>query len=335
MSKSIHLFYISNYLSFNNYLTLIEEKKIRLEQCIFYSPRLTLKDLNVSTSLNIVSIPNFKLFHSRSHFLKNIKIIKKAHNVINDIVQAKTFSFYIPHLINDRERLILINKNCKNYFFVEEGFPAYRVDYQKKEFFKVMQPNYWNIINLPPLAIIKNKYRGCYGNYDYSFHWMPTKSLIPLKFNHDCKIQTDNLIPNNSHVLGVDSPKKFNNFNNYIATLEELFLGFKKKQIKNIHIKFHPAFNHFTAEKELVMNSLSKYSIKIHVLNSNFYLEELFKYNNEITFYNTQSSLIIYAIKENIKVIYVRINDQNMDKQTNKLIRTFEDTLNSMKLDFN
>ena len=43
MSKSIHLFYISNYLSFNNYLTLIEEKKIRLEQCIFYSPRLSFK----------------------------------------------------------------------------------------------------------------------------------------------------------------------------------------------------------------------------------------------------------------------------------------------------
>lgn len=335
MSKSIHLFYISNYLSFNNYLTLIEEKKIRLEQCIFYSPRLSFNDLNMAIDLKIVTVSKFNLSRSRRDLFKNLKIIKHAQSEINKIVQYKPFTFYIPHLINDRERLILINKNCINYFFVEEGFPAYRVDYQKKEFFKVIQPNYWNIINLPPLAIIKNKYRGCYGNYDYSFHWMPTKSLIPIKFNHDCKIQTDNLIPNNSHVLGVDSPKKFNNFNNYIATLEELFLGLKKKQIKNIHIKFHPDFNHFTAEKELVVNFLSKYSIKIHVLNSNFYLEELFKYNNEITFYSTLSSLIIYAIKENIKVIHLKINDQNMDKQTNKLIGTFDDTLTAMELDFN
>ena len=50
--------------------------------------------------------------------------------------KPKPTLFYIPHLINDRERLILINKNCKKYFFVEEGFPAYRVDFQKKEFFK-------------------------------------------------------------------------------------------------------------------------------------------------------------------------------------------------------
>ena len=38
---------------------------------------------------------------------------------------------------------------------------------------------------------------------------------------------------------------------------------------------------------------------------------------------------------ENIKVIHLKINDQNMDKQTNKLIGTFDDTLTAMELDFN
>ena len=53
------------------------------------------------------------------------------------------------------------------------------------------------------------------------------------------------------NIIAIDSPKKFNDFNDYLNTLEELFLGFKK-QIKNIYIKFHPAFTHFTAEKQLV-----------------------------------------------------------------------------------
>ena len=83
------------------------------------------------------------------------------------------------------------------------------------------------------------------------------------------------------------------------------------------------------------MASLCKYPIKFHVLNSNFYLEELFISNNEITFYSTLSSLMIYALKENKKVINVRINDQNMNKKQYKLIETFDNTLNSMKLDFN
>ena len=83
------------------------------------------------------------------------------------------------------------------------------------------------------------------------------------------------------------------------------------------------------------MTTLCKYPIKFHVLNSNFYLEELFISNNEITFYSTLSSLMIYALKENKKVINVRINDQNMNKKQYKLIETFDNTLNSMKLDFN
>ena len=258
MNTSIHLFYISNYLSFNNYLTLIKLKKIELDQCIFYSPRLSFNDLNIAIDLNIVTIPKFNLYHSRRDLFKNIKLIKHAQSVINKIVQAKPFTFYIPHLINDREKLILLNKNCKNYFFVEEGFPAYRIDYQQKEIFKFVKPNYWNIINLPPLAIIKNKYHGCIGNYDYSFHWMPMQNVIPLKFDHDCKIKTKNIIPKDSHILGIDSPKKFNHFEDYMDTLQELFLGFKKKKIENIYIKFHPSFTHMTAEKKIVMNSLTK-----------------------------------------------------------------------------
>lgn len=335
MNTSIHLFYISNYLCFNNYLTLIKLKQIELDQCLFYSPRLSFNDLNIAIDLNIVTVPKFNLSRSRRDFFKNIKLIKDAQNEINKVVQAKPFTFYIPHLINDRERLIILNKNCKNYFFVEEGFPAYRIDYQKKEIFKFVKPNCWNIINLPPLAIIKNKYNGCIGNYEYSFHWMPMRNVIPLKFDHDCKIKTKNIIPKDSHIVGFDSPKRFNNFNDYLATLETLFLGFEKKEIKNIYIKFHPAFTHLIAEKELIMTSLSRYSIKIHVLNTNFYLEELFKNNNGITFYNTLSSLIIYALQENIKVISVGGNDQNMDKETNKLIGTFNNTLSSMKLKFN
>ena len=70
----IHLFYLSNYISFNNYLQIIDLNNLDNNDCYFYSPRIEKYNLNLNTDLNFISLPKIENLVGRLTFIKkNIK----------------------------------------------------------------------------------------------------------------------------------------------------------------------------------------------------------------------------------------------------------------------
>ena len=123
----LHLFYVSNYIAFNNYLTIIKNNSINLKDCIFYSPRIIKEHLNLKEKIDIIKIDNIELSKSRKQYALNLLRILNFKKRINKKFKNQSYELYIPHIENKREQILIANKNCKHYYFVEEGIPAYRI----------------------------------------------------------------------------------------------------------------------------------------------------------------------------------------------------------------
>ena len=168
MKNNFHyLFYVTNFISLNNYISIIYKNNIGLDKCFFYSPRQIQYDIEINKRLNFIDI-SFNINKNKTNIFRNYINYKKFNDSINIKLRNKNFHLYLPHIINTREKYLILNKKCKKYSFVDEGFPAYRKDFLFRKN-KINKIKYYTLNKIAPLAISKKKYQSSYGNYPSSF----------------------------------------------------------------------------------------------------------------------------------------------------------------------
>ena len=306
LAKRIHLFYISNYISFNNYLSIIIKNNISIEDCFFYSPRLTINELNINFKINLIDVINIKepqnIKEKIFHFIKKSQHKKQ----INKVISKKKFYFYTPHLINNREKIIVTSKLCVKYFFVEEGIPAYNHNYKInycKKFSEIKE-----------ISNYKNKLDSVYCNHEKSFDFKINKNKIPLSFTNKYKKKAYHSIKNNDIVIAIDSNFSDVKFINIIISYMKLLSHLKFRNHHQIKLKFHPDYIHQPSCVKVFEEINQSIGIDFEILKNNVCLEEIASLGVKINVYCIFSSLYIYMSQYNSKVYiyddYLRHNDE-------------------------
>ncbi len=288
-----HLFYISNYVSFNNYLSIILNEKIDLSDCFFYSPRTKKDCLNTSLPLNFIHLPPVYQLESKYNLLKifaHEKQIYQFRNSLNKQLKNKKFILYLPHLINFREKIIVSSSNCQNYFFVEEGLPAYRNDFQLDNANKIEK--------IGPLSNYKNKLSGTFGNHSLSFQqndFTIKKIEFPLSFTNEFKTIVAFDLKNGDHVIAVDSPQAFENSSNYLLSFLKLLEYLRNENVTELHLKFHPDFQSNEPLAFFMKELVFSMGFNAKEISNTVYLEEVMSHGIKLNLYCIASSLLIYA----------------------------------------
>lgn len=326
-----HLFYASNFIALSNYLTIIKEKNLNLSNCIFYSPRKIQSTIHIKKEINFIEIENIQLTKSRKYFLNNRLKIHSFVKKINELLNNTFYHLYIPHLINYREKLLLLNKKCQKYSFVEEGLPAYRIDFKIETNSNILSLKYSNIHESMPLGINFKKFAGAYGTNDHAFHWMPKKKKIKLNFNHDA-FENFNLSDKYQNILGLDSPHTFDDFSVYLNCIQYFVENQFLKKHETLYLKFHPDYENKTSKKSEIIEILNNQNLNYEILDNNILVERYVQKNHNITFYNINSTLIIYVLLAGGEVIQFGHKFKKSDRKLEYSINLIQSTLKQMKL---
>ena len=326
-----HLFYVTNFISFNNYLTIIKEKKLNIEDCIFYSPRKINSLISLKKELRFVAIESIQLIESKRQIIKNRLKFYSFNKKTNCLLNHKFYNLYTPHLINYRERLLLLNKKCIGYYFVEEGMPAYRSDFKIHPDQNVTSLKFAKVHNLMPLGIDYSKYKGSFGTNNYAYNWMPNKNKIDLNFNHK-QCDKISLSDKYNNILGIDSPNSFSDFSVYLKCINALLLEVFVDRKMIIYLKFHPDYSVDFKLKNEIIQIFKSYYQKYEILKNDFFIEQYVQTRNNVKFYNINSSLIIYVLISGNEVFQFGSKFKKDDKKLEYSINLIQDTLRQMQL---
>ena len=330
-TKLKHLFYASNFIALSNYLTIIEEKQLDLENCIFYSPRNINSSINIKKEIHFIEVDNIQLTKSRKQFLRNRLKIYSFTKKINRQLNNTFYHLYIPHLANYREKLLLLNEKCQRYSFVEEGLPAYRSDFKINANNNVLSLNYSNIHESKPLGIDHEKYEGAYGTNKYAFHWMPKKKQIKLNCNHEAYQKINSLVTC-KNILGLDSPNSFSNFSVYLKCIRSLIRNNFPIEDELFYLKFHPDYEKQSLLKNKIIEVIKGENVSYEILDSNMMIERYIQKNKNVIFYNITSTLILYVLLAGGKAIQFGDRYKQSDEKLNYNINLIQSTLKQMQL---
>jgi len=330
-TKLKHLFYASNFIALSNYLTIIEEKQLDLENCIFYSPRNINSSINIKKEIHFIEVDNIQLTKSRKQFLRNRLKIYSFTKKINRQLNNTFYHLYIPHLLNYREKILLMNKKCQVYSFVEEGLPAYRSDFIIKSMDNLVSFGYSNIHDSKPLGVDYRKYYASYGTNEFAFHWMPKKKEIKLNFNHDA-YEKLNESATYKNILGIDSPHTFNDFSVYLKCIQSLIKDHSLKNEEIFYLKFHPDFEKKWPLKKEIIKIFEENKLNYEILDANMLIERYVQKNKNVTFYNISSTLILYVLFAGGKAIQFGNKYKQDDEKLEFNINLIQNTLRQMQL---
>lgn len=327
----IHLFYVSNYISFSNYLQIIDLNNLDVNDCYFYSPRIEKNNLNLNADLNFISLPKTENLFGKLLFIKKCIRNFKFKKTINNLLDFRNFTLYVPHLINLRERLLISNAFCIKYYFVEEGFPAYRKDLNFKHKDYSLTINNRNLTKIQPLGQCNKKYKGCYANFNQAFPFLNNKKIIPLNFKHKWKKTIKHPLKNDDIVIAVDSKMSFSDINNYLISLQKLS---NEINAKKIFLKFHMDFKYEKEIKAQIIEIFKSSNLEVEILKDNIYIEEVSE-RIKINLYCISTSLIIYESINKSKIYLFNEITKNYDAKQKHTNAIYEDIIEKLNLKIN
>lgn len=298
-----HIFWLHSHTAFYSAISVI--KLLDLKNVLFLSDRGYRNKYFPQIIFNDFSKYSSELSPFKFTTLFSIRYIQnEIDERINELTESTEFCIYIPQLSHPLFQILITNKLCKSYNFLEEGIANYNI-----ELFKIGLPKLSfikriivKVINLFLFRIqLNHTFFGKYKKLEYSpkyfllesdWHIKKNSCYVYLKWEkHPIEINIEK-----DAVLFIISPLieyGLANQKNYYHSISQL-LDYLKENIdsKHLYLKFHP-YQSATTKNEIELLCSKKYHVKI--IPSDEPVEQIILNIKEATIIGHDSSLLLYA----------------------------------------
>lgn len=304
----LHIFWIHSHITFLISKEIIEKVALHEEVLVFLSRGYSAPMMFEKDNLQIVSFPWYReQFLSDHNLLIKTDVFKTRRNVVecnallDNYINGREFFLYVPTSWEYTIGLLLKNKLCKGYYYIEEGSLSYLANGNKlrRNFFFRIVANY--IYNLPYMGVLIElpHFLGVYASSSEAFPWyqseIKTVEISPVP-NYFSNLKDLNQIVVFDHLV-MSNP-------DLCILIDSLSDYFRANHINKFGYKFHPV-SLGKPEKENVIRERFR-MFDSYELPSDFVVE-LFLIGKSLTLYsiNNNSSLLIYAKRFGSKSLIV------------------------------
>ena len=328
-----HLFFVHSHITDIVARQIIKHEKYSEDQCLFLLDRN-----HKSEFLNQIKFPytHFPIdsFGVSIWFWKNRIKVTKLDQWLSEITNGDFFTYYAPQSGMNYFHLIISHPKCQKYCYLEEGLCSYLKEDQlrnnKKAFFLRDILYGLNFKNRAPSVkhffdLKNNKYKAAYGISEYSFPELPNRQILSLPFKH----KKENQKYKEVIVLGQYVEYREMTIETLLEVMQYLLGWLVKRDVKEVHVKFHPA-----QKREISIESLERlfqsYSthLKVNLIAKEVVLENI-AIATDANFYIISSSVGIYAAISGNKVFCLAKKVVALEPSFQKKIDSFPGFLNS------
>ncbi|MDM1362586.1 polysialyltransferase family glycosyltransferase [Myroides marinus] len=255
------------------------------------------------------------------NFCKNTKYMD---GFLDNILNGKEFIAYVPQVSSLFFQLIITNKHCKGYHFIEEGIANYRGNLYLKSTKKSSSiiRFIYDLVNKCSKRFML--YPACLGSYP-KVEYNPKYYLFKKKsFLSNDKIECIEFLPNkiNDEIFNFDVAIVFS------ASVESSILALvdfkvimckyieycKLNGLAKIGLKFHPMQSEVM--KDFICKEFSKENYSI--IEDEVDVERLVRFNDTLVILGLESSVLLYAKvfgKNNIVVSFISFYNKSLRKE--------------------
>lgn len=334
-----YIFWIHSSTAYYTSKAVVKLNKIPKADIIFFTDR-GYQNKYDDNEFNSVDVRNIASLFQKITVLKMLRMpiyIKKVDKQISLLLRDESFFLYIPQMTSPIFQVLVTNKLCVGYSFVEEGFANYKVNLYSESpnsfpkvfsmFFSVYNVFHKRIeLNHPFLAPYRKT------------HLKPKYYLLRNQYHHatddtilvDWEIERNILrLPTESHVMILSPLVEYNlaDYDNFFYAIRILCNRIMNSGASTVYLKFHPYQNENV--KRDVMSCLQTQNIHNCVLSSDEPFEQILLSSEKLNLYGFESSLLFYAtvFRRNHKVYSANRLLSQKDKNYNMHIQKIDYTL--------
>lgn len=298
-----HIFFIHSYITYLVSSKVIERECLNREDCVFLINRKVIINDTV-LKYQIDYLCKSDAIPITGNLLGCWKQLKQIDRFIDKVTSGKNFNLYCPSTRSRFIRILLTNKKCLGYHFIEEGLASYNtLDEVNK---KVVNQAFTlkEKINkflcygsrLPELLFYDVNYKKVYGINENSFPGFQNKVILN-DYNIDGN-NARNANYDNAHILVFDALIEFKmlTIEDFLLSLQKLTEYFFKNSVNVVYYKLHPEQLKVNGSGNCIKEILNKENrVRFLQMPEDVILEMVVAKNLNLTFYVIVSSVGLYA----------------------------------------
>ena len=264
------------------------------------------------------------------------KIIREFNHWIKKVCRGEAFLFYTPHLAYVRDRIIISQKKCQGFFFIEEGLMSYHTKISNHKLTEIItfKEKIKSVIIFNNFIYLKEsifpegkKFKGAISISKESFKGFQNQIIVGIPFEKkEYPEELENILILDDYRNEKDVYEK-----NYYSVINLLLNQIVFTNKKNIYFKVHPGFEKDkNALKKISLYLKSKeqeLNIKIIKLSKSYSLENIaFSLGNKVSFYGVYSAAMLYAHFCNSNTFFYTHELAKIDLNFSKLVNHNSDS---------
>jgi hypothetical protein len=248
-----HLFFIHSGITLEISNQVIKEEKLLPSNCIFFINRINPKSIQPGVTSILINehFDTYKDFNVSLFFIKPLINTIRFTSLIDHYVKGSSFKAYLPQHSLNVLHIITNHKKCKSFSYIEEGFSSYipiKQHYISNKLVKkpsILTSFLFRLCFLDKVPREKKFFELASPNLDFLFSLSPycfpdsqdKRKVLSVPFK---KLTTNNKV---THLLIIEAfvEVRIMTISEYRVCLQNILLYLKKKNINNIHYKFHPS----------------------------------------------------------------------------------------------
>ena len=310
-----HIFIIHSNISYLASLGVICKERIPNKNVIFIAKKY-------SNEWGPIPIHNIGIRTMKDLFRHPIDVLAPIYSIdkhINKLCENEKYIAYVD-AVTSLQQIIITNKNCVNFHYIEEGLSVYREKIYFQSLFeqfskeRSFRNNKIRYILSDIIAILKGFslkmqalpyiYNACfncidkkfYGFSENSFYRANNLEIISLKQVKDSFNWTKKYDLDNCHIwLGLSFTESDGiRMDSYIDAIRNGCINkLIDDNINKIFVKFHPVESE--ESKKCTMELFETYNINVEILPNNLFLEIELLLTQNVTLWSVDTSIFLYA----------------------------------------
>ncbi|KZE82828.1 hypothetical protein AV926_06205 [Myroides marinus] len=321
----LHLFYIHSHITFYSSLGTIKVLNLSSNDVVFLLGRKY--KVKGNYEFVTVDVSNLSDQFSRIDYKKILSFnrnVRKADNYLSQIIKDEEFVAYVPQVSSLFFQLLITNRHCKGYNFIEEGIANYRIKLYSGSTNKVGFISQILIKFINSFSKRFMLYPSCLGMYEKlecsPRYYLFNQPLFLSEFNVDKidflpEIMKDKIDDCNVIIVFSASVEySLISLNELTVLIERYIMYCQLNALKKIGLKFHPMQS--VEVKDIICSQFANEDYS--VIDDNVEVERLVKFNDSVVILGLESSVLLYAKvfgKNTLVVSFISFYNNNLRKE--------------------